>query len=345
MEREDGRGLSPERQYERRKLAVRLYEQGKSFAEIDELFGMSHVTVRHWVKVAEEHGLSALKPKTRGRSHGEARRLSAEQETRIQKLICESRPEQLKLSFALWTRMAVRLLIEQEFGLDLPIRTVGEYLKRWGFTPQRPMVRAYEQRPEAVQAWLNETYPGIKSRAVKEKAEIHWCDETALVNTDVRGRGYQPKGKTPVAYAVGGTREKLSMISAVTNQGKASWMIVEENFNADKFIEFLAALIKDARQKIFLIVDNLRVHHSKIVKAWVAEHINEIELFYLPSYSPELNPDERLNADLKYAIGSKVAVRTKTKLRNATNEHLQTISESPERVKSYFQDKHTKYAA
>ena len=345
MEREDGRKLSPERQYERRKLAVRLYKQGKSFAEIDELLSMSHVTARHWVKVAGEHGLAALKPKARGRSYGEARRLSLEQEKVLQKLICESRPEQLKLDFALWTRTAVRLLITQEFGLDLPIRTVGEYLKRWGFTPQRPMVRAYEQRPEAVKAWLTATYPTIKLRAAKERAEIHWCDETALVNTDVRGRGYQPRGKTPIAYAVGGTREKLSMISAVTNQGKASWMIVEENFNADKFIEFMASLIKDARQKIFLIVDNLRVHHSKIVKAWEAEHIHEIELFYLPSYSPELNPDERLNADLKYAIGSKVAVRNKNKLRNATNEHLQIVSENPERVKSYFQDKYTKYAA
>ena len=140
MEREDGRRLSPERQYERRKLAVRLYKQGKSFAEIDELLSMSHVTARHWVKVAGEHGLAALKPKARGRSYGEARRLSLEQEKVLQKLICESRPEQLKLDFALWTRTAVRLLITQEFGLDLPIRTVGEYLKRWGFTPQRPMV-------------------------------------------------------------------------------------------------------------------------------------------------------------------------------------------------------------
>lgn len=262
----------------------------------------------------------------------------------IQKQICAHRPEQLKLEFALWTRGAVRLLIEQECGLNLSVRTVGEYLKRWGFTPQRPMVRAYEHKPEAVKAWLEVEYPKIAARAKVEDAEIHWGDETALVNTDVRGRGYQPKGQTPIAYAVGGSRQKLSMIS-VTNQAKTRWMIINENFDAEKFIEFLDALIKDAKQNVFLIVGNLRVHHSKLVKAWVEEHQTPIELFYLPSYSPELNPDERLNADLKYAIASKVAVRSKTKLKDATNEHMTMLSNTPERVKSYFQDKRIKYAA
>lgn len=345
MEREDGRTLSPEKQHERRKQAVRMHKQGKGFDEIADSLSMSHVTVRYWIKVAKEQGTAALKPKARGRKLGDQRQLSEEQERAIQKQICEHRPEQLKLTFALWTRQAVALLIEQEYGLRLPIRTVGEYLKRWGFTPQRPMVRAYEQKPEAVKAWLDEEYPNIAARAKLENAEIHWGDETALVNTDVRGRGYQPKGQTPIAFAVGGSRQKLSMISTVTNQGKTRWMIVEENFNTDKFIEFLGALIKDAPQKIFLIVDNLRVHHSKLVKAWAEERKAQIELFYLPSYSPELNPDERLNADLKYAVGSKVAVRTKAKLKEATNEHMMMLSDTPERVKSYFQDKRIKYAA
>ena len=127
----------------------------------------------------------------------------------------------MKMDFALWTRAAVMALIKQELAIELPVRTVGEYLKRWGFTPQKPIRRAYEQRPEAVKQWLDETYPDIAKRAKAEKAEIHWGDETAVVNTDVRGRGYQPKGQTPVAYTVGGTRHKLSMISTVTNQGKA----------------------------------------------------------------------------------------------------------------------------
>ena len=166
-----------------------------------------------------------------------------------------------------------------------------------------------------------------------------------MINTDVRGRGYQPKAQTPVAYAVGGHRHKLSMISTVTNQGKTRWMIVDEAFNSDKLIEFLAALIKDSDRKVFLILDNLRVHHSKPVKAWLAEHQERIEVFYLPSYSPELNPDERLNADLKHALGSRVQTRTKDKLKAATKAHMDMLEQSPERVRLYFQDPRVKYAA
>ena len=150
--------------------------------------------------------------------------------------------------------------------------------------------------------------------------------------------------ETPVAYAPG-SRQKLSMISTVTNQGKARWMIIDDVFNADRLIEFLAALIKDAGNKIFLILDNLRVHHSKPVKAWLTDHGDLIEVFYLPSYAPELNPDERLNADLKQAIGAKVAVRTKAKLKSAAEAHMTTIETATERVKSYFQDPNVRYAA
>lgn len=204
--------------------------------------------------------------------------------------------------FALWSQAAVKQLVEHEYGIKLSIRGIGNYLKRWGFTPQKPIKKAYEQRPEAVQARLDEQYPEIERRAKAEGAEIHWGDETAVVNTNVRGRSYAPAGKTPLTYAVGGTRQKLSMIATVTNQGKTRWMIIDEAFNADRLIEFLEALIKDTGRKVFLILDDLRVHHGKVVKAWVAERKDQIELFYLPSYSPELNPEKRLNADLKQTL-------------------------------------------
>jgi transposase len=322
-----------------------LHRQGYGFHEIADMLGMGHITVRSAVKACEGAAPSILKLRTPGRKPGSARMLSAEQEQRIQKLICEKRPEQMKMSFALWSRAAVLLLIEQECGIKLAVRSVGHYLKRWGFTPQRPIKRAYEQSPEAVKTWLDEQYPQIAQRAKAENAEIHWADETAVVNTDVRGRGFAPKGQTPVAYAVGGTRHKLSMISSVTNQGKARWMIVEDAFDSDKFIEFLQLLVKDADKKIFIVLDNLRVHHSKPVKAWLQQHQQQIEAFYLPSYSPELNPDERLNADLKHALGSRVQVRTKAKLRETTEEHMQLLQSQPQRVQSYFEDPRVKYAS
>ena len=290
-------------------------------------------------------GTQGLKPAARGRKQGGGRLLSESQELAVRQIICDRCPEQLKMEFALWNRAAVMQLIERECGIRLSVRGVGNYLKRWGFTPQKPIKKAYEQRPEAVRAWLATEYPAIEARAKIEGAEIHWGDETAVVNTDVRGRNYAPAGKTPETFAVGGTRQKLSMIATVTNQGKTRWMIIEESLNADKLIEFLHALITDADRKVFLILDNLRVHRSKPVKAWSVEHKEQIELFYLPSYSPELNPEERLNADPKQALYTKVPIRTKARFKAATNEHMQLLEKSPERVKKFFQDPRVKCTA
>jgi transposase len=322
-----------------------LHKKGIKVMQIVAMTGLSYPTVRAAIDRFESGGWTNVRPTRRGRIKGDGRVLSAAQEQAIQRMIIDKRPEQLKMDFSLWSRAAVAQLIEQEFGIKLQVRSIGKYLTRWGFTPQKPIKRAYEQSPAAVRAWIEGEYPGIEQRARAEGGEIHWGDETALVNTDVRGRSYAPSGKTPVALAVGGTRQKLSMIATVTNQGKTRWMIIDEAFDAQKLIEFLQALIKDAGKKVFLILDNLRVHHSKLVKAWVNERKDKIELFYLPSYSPELNPEERLNADLKQEMGKRVPVRTKAKLRDAANEHMMKLEQNPERVMSYFQDSRVRYAA
>lgn len=345
MEKEDARSQTLERLHERRKQVVRLHKLGMKIMQIVPMTGLSYPTVRSAIDLFDSGGWSAVKPSPRGRARGDGRVLSQVQEDTIQRLIIDTRPEQLKMDFHLWSRAAVGQLISQEFGIKLQVRSIGKYLTRWGFTPQKPIKRAYEQSPAAVQAWLEGEYPAIEQRARAEGAEIHWGDETALVNTDVRGRSFSPAGKTPVAMAVGGTRHKLSMIATVTNQGKARWMIIDEAFDAEKLIEFLQALIKDAGKKVFLILDNLRVHHSRLVKAWVAERHDQMELFYLPSYSPQLNPEERLNADLKQEMGKRVPVRTKAKLRQAANDHMAMLEQNPERVMSYFQDRRVRYAA
>ena len=345
LEKEDARKQSREVLHERRKQVIRLRRKGMSVMQIVEYSGLSWYAVNAAITAYSTEGAAALKPAARGKKQGSGRSLSELQECAAQQIICDKRPEQLKVEFALWNRAAVMQLIERESGIKLSVRGVGNYLKRWGFTPQKPIKKAYEQRPEAVQEWLDNEYPAIEQRAKIEGAEIHWGDETAVVNTDVRGRCYAPAGKTPVTFAVGGTRQKLSMIATVTNQGKTRWMIIDESFNSDKLIEFLQALIRDADKKVFLILDNLRVHHSKPVKTWVDDHKDKIELFYLPSYSPELNPEERLNGDLKQALYSKVPVRTKAKLKTAATEHMQALGKSPDRVRKFFQDARVKYAA
>ena len=345
MDRENARKQTLEQLHERRKQVVRLHKKAIKIMRIVSMTGLSYPAVRATVDRFESGGWSAIRPACRGRARGEGRTLTSVQEEVIQRIIIDKRPEQLKMDFFLWSRAAVGHLIEQEYGIKLHVRSIGKYLARWGFTPQQPIKRAYEQSPEAVQAWLEGEYPAIEQRAKREGAEIHWGDETALVNTDVRGRSFAPAGKTPVVKTIGGTRQKLSMIATVTNQGKTRWMIIDESFDADKLIEFLQALIMDAGKKVFLILDNLRVHHSKIVKAWVAERKDKIELFYLPSYSPQLNPEERLNADLKQEMGKRVPVRTKAKLREAANAHMMMLEQTPERVMSFFQDKKVRYAA
>ena len=199
--------------------------------------GLGYPCVHRAVDLFVAGGWPAIRPAYRGRAKGDGRVLSQTQEQAIQSLIIQNRPEQPKMDFCLWSRAAVGQRIRQEYGIDLQVRSTRKYLTRWGFTPQKRIKRAYEQKPEAVQAWLEGAYPGIEQRARSEGAEIHWGDETALVNTDVRGRSYAPAGKTPVAMAVGGTRHKLSMIATVTNQGKARWVIIDEAFDAEKFIE------------------------------------------------------------------------------------------------------------
>lgn len=340
----DGR-VSPEALHERRKLIVNLYRNGMKVMAITKVVGMSWNAVRKTIDLYEAEGMKALKPKKRGRPTGTARTLTPEQEKQVQRDIRDKRPEQMKMDFALWTREAVLVYIREHFGIKMPVRTVGEYLKRWGFTPQKPIKVAYEQKPEAVKKWLDEEYPAISARAKAEKAEIHWADETAVMNTDVRGRSYSPRGVTPTTCSVWGARQKFSMISSVNNQGKCYWMIIDGVFNADRLIEFMESIVKDVPRKVFLVMDNLKVHHSKPVQKWLEEHKEKIEVFYLPSYSPELNPDERLNADLKHAITTSVPKRTRQGLMKKTQEHMAMVKASPERVKTYFKDKHVAYAA
>ncbi len=344
MDREDGRRLSAAAQEERRKSIIRMKKQGKPVGRIAEDLGLSRGTVYNAWRRYQEGGVKALASKRRGRRRGEKRHLRVDQEEAIRRMIIDKHPDQMKLDFALWTREAVRQLIEEQYGMQMPIRTVGEYLRRWGFTPQKPAKFAYERKPEAVKQWLDQHYPEIRDRAKAEQAEIYWGDETGLRAGDVRGRSFAPRGKRP-AVTVTAKHENLSMVSAITNKGKVCWMITDGTVNAERFIEFLERLLRGAPRKVFLILDNLRVHHSHAVKDWVEEHKAAIGLFFLPSYSPDLNPDEHLNADLKQGVGQRAPTRTKATLRKAADSHMRLLETSPERLQKYFEDPAISYAA
>ena len=192
MEKIDARKLSTEAQQQIRNQAIRLRKSGRKYSEIAEICGVQLTTVCHWCKIYKEHGQKAIQIKKRGRPKESCRTLTVEQEKVIQKSIRDRCPNQLKFPFALWTRGAVKQLIRHLWAIDMPIRTVGEYLKRWGFIPQRPLRRAYKQNPNAVKKWLEEEYPTISKRAKVEKAEINWGDETGLCNNSYHGRSYAP---------------------------------------------------------------------------------------------------------------------------------------------------------
>ena len=278
-----------------------MRKAGKSRGEVAGALGVHLKTITRWSGEHRKHGAAAFAVRKRGPKIGEARHLSPAQEKALQKMIVEKTPDQLKLAFALWTRRAVCELMESEFGLRMPVRTCGEYLRRWGFTPQKPARRAYEQNPKEVRRWMEETYPGIAAQARAQEAEIHWGDETGVRSDCQHGRCYAPKGQTPLIRLTA-RRFSLNMISTVTNQGKVRWMIYRDTLTSQVFIRFLERLIKDAGRKVLLIVDNLKVHHSRPVKEWLCKHKEQIEDFYLPSYSPERYPDEYLHGDLKASL-------------------------------------------
>jgi len=344
MEKIDSRKISADERFIKRKLSVRLKKSGKTHREIAEIIGVREATISSWINSYKKDGIKALKDKKRGAISEDRKYLSNTQELEIQKMITDTMPDQLKLSYGLWTRGAVKALVEREFGIVLEISTMGKYLKKWGFSPQKPKKRAYEQNSKLVQKWIDEEYPAIKKRAKEEGAIIHWGDETGARNSNQHGRSYAPKGRTPVKKNMA-KRFSVNMVSTITNQGKVEFMIYSGTMNSQRLIEFMKGLIKGKIRKVFLILDNLRVHHSKIVKAWEEENKDKIELFYLPSYSPEKNPDEYLNCDLKYGLSEKPSPKNESELKNNIENHMLMLQVNKERVKKYFKHEDIRYAA
>ena len=286
----DARKIHKKALEELRKKGIQLLQKGYKKTEISKILNVNTKTVYTWHKKYKESGVSGLKVLTRGVKKGTKKRLKNYECAQIVRIIKDRYPEQLKLPFVLWTRQAVKELIYKKFKITLAITTVGNYLRSWGFSSQKPLKKAYEQKPEAVKKWLNEEYPSIKEKSKSENGEIHWCDETGFKSDSQVLKGFSPKGRTPILKKTG-SRFSLNMISSITNQGKVRFMVYESKMNAKLFITFLKRLIKSSKRKIFLIVDNLRVHHANIVKQWIEKQKDLIDLFFLPSYSPVLIPD------------------------------------------------------
>lgn len=333
-------------QEELRRRAVRLVvEEGVSQSQAARMLAVGRQSVNGWVRDYRAGGEQALVARRRGRRPVEQMLLQPWQQAQICKTIREKNPDQLRLPFFLWTREAVRDLIERRFKLRLALTTVGRYLRRWGFTAQKPIRKAFEQNPAAVKVWLERMYPAIAAKAKREDALILWGDEMGLRSDHQAGRSFAPRGETPVIAGTG-QRFGANVISVLSNRGQLYFMVFTGRANAVLFVGFLRRLLRQLKgRKLFLIVDGHPSHRAKLVKAFLAQNSERIALYYLPPYSPELNPDEMLNQDVKSNALGRRRPRTQQELVADTRSYLHRRQRQPQVVTNYFNQDSVRYAA
>ena len=341
--KKDARKLAPSAQEDLRRRVVAAVRGGMKQNLAAKAFGIARKTVWQWMAAYRSGGTKALAAKKRG-PKGECGKLLGWQAATICNLIRDRHPEQMKLPFVLWTSEAIQRLIKRKFGVELAARSVRRYLGRWGFTPQKPKRVAYERNPEAVRRWLAEDYPAILARAKREKARLYWGDEMGMRSDHQAGRSYSPKGVTPTRLGTG-QRFGANMISAITNRGELSFMVFKGKFSAQVFLKFAGRLLKQTRRKVFLIVDGHPAHRSKKVRAWLEANAARIKMYFLPAYSPDLNPDEMLNHDVKSNAVGRKSPRTKAGMIRTVRNYLEKRRRDPATVRRYFHEDSVRYAA
>jgi transposase len=345
MTDEDARSLPGAAQAALRKRAVQAVLDGMTQAAAARVFGVHPNAVNRWIMRYREGGWEGLGERRRGRRPGEQPALSAPQQQAVMALVRESTPDQLGLPGFLWTRDAVAELIGQRYGLWLARTTVGGYLRGWGFSPQRPQHRALEQNPVAVGRWLAEEFPAIRARARREGGVVLWLDEMGVRSDAAAGRSWAPVGQTPVIKRTG-KRFRVNMISAISNQGRLRFRLFVGSFSGRVFIDFLGRLLRDCDgRKVHLIVDGHPVHRARLVSAWVGRHADRIELHFLPGYSPELNPVELLNHDVKTNAAGRRRPQSAAELRQELHGYLRRRQRQPQVLVRFFDHPTTRYAA
>lgn len=342
MTKKGKRGNKESQEAKRLLVVDYLNKKTGTHKEAATLFQLTKSAVdKIWLRYKRQ-GKRGLVAKKRGVKGG--KKLNGIQAADIKRLIKVKLPDQLKLPFGLWTREAVQQLIEKQYSVNLSRWQVGRYLKAWGYTPQKPISKAFEQKPEKVKEWLEKEYPAIKKRAKKENAVIYFGDETGMRSDHQAGTSYAPAGETPVIKKTG-QRFSLNMISAISNKGHLQFMILDGRFNGEVFITFLKQMIKYSRQKIYFVTDGHPAHKTKKLEAWLKENKKRIAVFFLPPYSPELNPQEYVNQDVKTNVIGKERPINKQQMRKNVEGFMSKRKNDKMQVKKYFHVKHVRYAA
>ena len=340
----DARQLSNEVLEALRLRALHGRELGLTEETLANLLGVARESVSRWWSAFQKGGLEAIPHDRTGRPVGSGRILGAEQGITIQTILNTQSPEECGIASPLWTRRAVCELIAQQFDIDMPVRTVGEYLKRWGYTAKKPQRHARFQDPEEVQEWLEKIYPAIEEFAAKTNAEILWCDETGIDSNTHLGKGFALEGQ-PATIEVSSSPCRINVISAISNDGVLRFMTYPQTMTGVLFVTFLAKLITGANRKIYLIADRLPAHVSAVVDAWLAAHQSQLELFYSPRRAPERMPVEYLNNEMKSGVNADKLPDDKKELRSNLQRFLQSLAKLPEHVASYFFNSFVEYAS
>jgi transposase len=345
MTDEDARSLPEAAQAALRNRAVRAVLGGMTQAQAARVFGVHPNAVNRWIKRYRQGGFQGLSARRRGRRAGEQAALTETQQQEVIALVRETTPDQLGLPEFLWTREAVAELIARRYGVRLARTTMGAYLRGWGFSPQKPQRRALEQNPAAVRRWLTQDYPAICAQARREGGVVLWLDEMGVRSDAAAGRSWAPVGQTPVVKRTG-KRFRVNMVSAISNAGRLRFRLFTGSFTGAVFIDFLGRLLRDCRgRRVHLIVDGHPVHRAKAVSAWVGRHAERIELHFLPGYSPELNPVELLNQDVKANAAGRRRARSAAELSSQLRSYLRRRQRQPEVVARFFRHPRTCYAA
>ena len=340
MRETDGRKLKHDVLEALRVRAVRRIEEGESPEVIIKALGMNRRTIYRWIALYREGGPDALKARPLS---GRPLKLNGPRLRWIYRMVVTKNPLQLRFPFALWTREMVQELIERKYGIRLSLVSIGRLLKKLGLSCQRPLMKAFQQDPIIVQQWIEDEYPKIKRLAKREKAEIYFEDEAGIRSDHHAGTTWGVKGKTPVVGTTG-ARFSMNMISAITSKGTMRFMTCKGRMKAPLFCDFLKRLIHNASAKIFLILDGHPVHRSSQVKEFVQSTKGRLRIFYLPPYSPELNPDELVWNNVKGRIG-RSSIKGPDDFQKKIRRHLKSLQRTPEKIRNFFNAPNLRYAA
>ncbi len=340
MKPQDARTLSPDALFDLRTRVVAAVRGGMSQAEAARVFAVHRSAINRWCQAT---GPDALRPRRRGRKPTGGP-LRPDQEAALLDAVRTRHPDDLGIPDTLWTRDAVDEYAAARFGVRRSRYVWGRWLRRHGFTPQRPARKAYQQDPADLARWRAEIYPGIAAEAKRVGAEVHWLDETGLRTDHAPGTGYAPRGRPPVVR-VSGKPHRVNAISTLTNTGVLRFSVFTGRFTAPVLIAFLGRLLRSTAGVVFLVLDGHPVHRSRKVRAWAAERADRLRLFFLPPYCPELNPTEYLNNAVKGTVPRVKRAKTRDELADQVRDYLRVVQQRPRLARRFFDAEPVSYAA